>query len=348
MTANLVDIAKKAGVSLATASRVLNGKDGVSAEKRKLVLEVAQELQYSASMVARGLATSRTETICYVVHQVHVPLNVDPFYPIIMRGVEAELSRHGYHLLLSTISEEQLKDATTFKPVSENRVDGLILAGPDISSRFIIALKQMEIPMVLIANALNTIQVDAVYSDDMQGGQLATRHLLEHNHRKIVALLGPSAWASSAHRGQGYQQAMHEAHLQPLLFHAEATTLETGKALMRAALAAHPDLTAVFAANDTMALGAMRVLAQCERRVPEDVAVIGFDDISYSALSEPPLATIKVFKYEMGKLAARRLLDLLDDSESPAIQTLVAAQLVKRRSCGCVVDEDEPEEERGK
>jgi LacI family transcriptional regulator len=341
MAASLIDVAAKAGVSLATASRALNGKGGVSSETRKRVLAVAQELQYSASMAARGLATARTETISYVVHQAHIPLDVDPFYPIIMHGVEAELSRQGYHLLLTTIGDEQLKDATTFKPVAENRVDGVILAGPDISPRFILALKQLEVPVLLIDNTLSTVQVDAVYSDDIKGGQLATQHLIEHGHSRIAALLGPQAWASSVHRGQGYQEAMSAAGLQPLIFHTEeGTTLETGKALMQAVLSTNPDLNAVFAANDAMALGAIRALAQLERRVPDDVAVIGFDDTYFSALSEPPLTTIKVFKHEMGKLAARRMLDLLADPGGPAIQTLVATELVIRRSCGCTMPDE--------
>ncbi|HLZ61086.1 MAG TPA: LacI family DNA-binding transcriptional regulator [Ktedonosporobacter sp.] len=335
MPASLQDVAVKAGVSLATASRALNGKGGVKPETRQRVLAVAQELQFSATMAARGLATSRTETISYVVHQRHVPLDVDPFYPIIMHGVEAELSRQGYHLLLTTISDEQLKDASSFKPVSENRVDGVILAGPDISPRFILALRQLEVPVLLIDNTLDTVQVDAVYSDDVQGGRLATSHLIEHGHKTIAALLGPASWASSAHRGQGYRETMAASGLEPHIFHAGDTTLETGKALMQEALAALPALTAVFTANDAIAFGAMRVLAQQGRRVPQDVALIGFDDTRYSALSEPPLSTIKIFKHEMGKLAARRMLDMLTDDHGPAIQTVLATELVVRRSCGC-------------
>lgn len=337
MSASLQEVADRAGVSLATASRALNGKGGVRPETRQRVLAVAQELQFSFSMAARGLVTTQTETISYVVHQMHVPFDVDPFYPIIMHGVEAELGRHGYHLLLSTISDEQLKDASTFKPVSEQRVDGVILAGPDISPRFVLALKQLEIPVLLIDNTLETIAIDAVYSDDIQGGRLATRHLIEHGHRNIVALLGPESWASSAHRGQGYRETMITAGLAPQVFHAEGTTLETGSRCMQQALLAAPDLTAVFAANDAMALGAMRVLSQQKRRVPQEVAIIGFDDTTYSALVDPPLSTVKIFKHEMGRAAARRMLAMLTEEGGPAIQTVLATELVLRRSCGCDV-----------
>lgn len=341
MSASLLDVAAKAGVSLATASRALNGKGGVKPETRERVLAVAQELQYSASMAARGLATMRTETICYVVNQRHIPLDIDPFYPIIMQGVEAELSSHGYHLLLSTVSDEQLKDAASFKPVAENRVDGVMLAGPDISPRFIMELKQMGVPVLLIDNALPVVPIDSINNDDIQGGQLATEHLIEHGHQAIVALLGPENWITSLRRGQGYQQAMLAAGLKPNIFRAESTTIETGRDLMREVLSAVPKVTAIFAANDAMALGAMRTLAQQKRAVPEDVAVIGFDDTRFSALSETPLTTMRVFKSKLGQLAAKRMLDMLADPDSPAVQALLATELVSRRSCGCEGFSDE-------
>ncbi|GHO81666.1 LacI family transcriptional regulator [Ktedonobacter sp. SOSP1-85] len=336
MSTSLNEIAEKAGVSLATASRALNGKDGVKPETRERVLAVAKELEYSVNMAARVLATSRTETICYVVNQRRTPFEGDPFYPIIMHGVEAELSRHGYHLLLSTISEEQ-KSIATFKPVAENRVDGIILAGPDIPTRFILELKQEGIPMVLIDNMLLNTPLDTINSDDVQGAYKATTHLIEHGHRDIVALLGPENWASSVHRGQGYKNALVTAGLTPHLFHAEDTTLETGQVLLKETLKTLPNLTAIFAVNDAMALGALRALQQLGRRVPEDIALIGFDDTYFSALSTPPLSTVKVFTQEMGKLAARRLLNILEESEEKpvTVQTQLTTELVLRRSCGC-------------
>lgn len=335
MSASLVEIAAKAGVSLATASRALNGKEGVKPETRERVLAAARELQYSASMAGRVLATSRTETICYVVNQRHVPLDIDPFYPVIMHGVEAELSRHGYHFLLTTVSDEQIKDLSTFKPVVENRVDGVILAGPDIAPRFILELKQQGIPLLLIDNILPTIAIDAINSDDIQGARVATEHLIEHGHHHIVALLGPTNWASSVRRGQGYQEAMLAAGLTPHIFHAEGTTLEAGQLLIKEVISTFPDFTAIFAVNDTVAFGAMHELAQQQYRIPEDVAIIGFDNIPYSALSTPPLSTIKVFTLEMGKLAARRLLDMLKNEGSPPAHIQLTTELILRRSCGC-------------
>ncbi|GCE45420.1 LacI family transcriptional regulator [Thermosporothrix hazakensis] len=338
MSINLSDIAQRAGVSPATVSRALNGKEGVRPATRDRILAIAQELQLAALQNAHTMP--RTETICYVVHQRHAPLEVDPFYPVIMHGVEAELSKHGYHLLLTTISDEQMKSAAQFKPVAENRVDGVILAGPDIRAEFIAELKEMDIPVVLVDNFPSTVVVDTINSDDVQGGRLATEHLRSHGHRSIVALLGPAVWHSSALRGDGYRAVMEAAGLPTHLFHAEDTTFETGKQLMREALQAVPDLTAVFAANDAMALGAIRTLMQQQKRVPEDVAVIGFDDTNLGAMSTPSLSTVKIYTAELGRLAALRLLDALTGREMPAIRTLVSTTLIPRYSCGCVSQEE--------
>ncbi|GHO83621.1 LacI family DNA-binding transcriptional regulator [Dictyobacter formicarum] len=338
MAEGLEEIAARAGVSIATASRALNGKGGVKGETRQRVLAVAQELQYSVSMAGRGLATSRTETICFVVSRKSDSFNDDPFYPIIMRGLESELSNHGYHLLMSTIDVAQSKSASEFRPVMERRVDGVILAGPDIPSRLIVDLQQRGIPMLLVDNDLAALSIDTVNIDNKQGARLATEHLIQHGHRTIVSLLGPDSWHSSLMRGQGYREAMSAANLTPHVFHADATTAQTGGLAMRQALEAVPNLTAVFAANDAMAVGAIRELLQQQRRVPDDVAVIGFDDVAMSELYEPSLTTIRVFKREIGRQAARQMLDMLSEhsnAERAPMQILLSTELVIRRSCGC-------------
>ena len=338
MSGSLIDIAARAGVSIATVSRALNGKDGVKSETRERILSIAQELQHTVPFATRSIMPARTATICYAVNQLHSPVEDDPFYPIIMRGVEEELANHGYHLLLTTVNSEQVTSVETFKPVAEGRVDGVILAGPDISPELIGELKQIGVPIVLIDNNLSGTTIDSVNIDDLQGSQWATEHLLAHGHSTIVALLGPETWFSSARRGFGYQLAMQQAKLTPHIFRATDTTPETGKALIQEALAAIPGLTAVFTANDAVAFGAIRWLQQNQLRVPEDVAVIGYDDTLYSSLSSPTLTTMRIFKRELGMLAARRMLTILaeaDLEERHPVQTLLASELVLRHSCGC-------------
>lgn len=335
MAATIADVATKAGVSPATASRALNGKLGVREDTRKRVLAAAAELRYAANGAARGLVTTRTGTIGYLARRGRPPLDADPWSWAITHGMEAELSRHGHHLLVASVTDDQLKDAAALGLVAENRVDGVVLLGPDIPARFILQLKHLGLPVLLVDNTLEATAIDSVRNDDRAGGRAAAQHLLGHGHQAVVALLGPESWSSSAQRGQGYREALHAAGLEPNLFHGSHTTPETGDALMREALAAMPGLTAVFTANDAMAFGAMRAAADLGRRVPEEIAVIGFDDVPAASYCHPPLTTVRTFSREMGRLAANRLLDMIGGNATPPVQIHVATELVVRRSCGC-------------
>jgi LacI family transcriptional regulator len=335
VAATIAEVAHKAGVSLATASRAMNGQRGVKPETRERVLAAAQALRYAANGAARGLVTARTGTVGYLVHRRRPPEDVYPFYSVIMHGMEAELSRHGHHLLITTVTDDQLADATALALIAENRVDGVVLIGPDFPARFILQLKHLRLPVLLIDNTLAAVPIDSVRNDDRQGGRIATEHLIGHGRRVIAALLGPADWPSSAHRGAGYREALAAAGLEPHPFHGPDTTPETGEALAREAFAARPDLAAIFTANDAMAFGALRALATLGRRVPDDVAVVGFDDVAAAAFCHPPLSTVQVFKRDLGKLAARRVLELITEPGSPATETLLATALVVRGSCGC-------------
>lgn len=335
MPAGIAEVASKSGVSVATASRAINGRNGVSPDTRARVLAAAAELRYVANNAARGLVTARTGTFGWVVHRFPPQAEVYPFYEAIMHGMDLELSHHGYHLMVTTAANEHFKDAGTLGLVAQNRVDGLVLVGPGIPARFILQFRPLGLPVLLIDNTIDAVPVDTVRNDDVQGGRIATEHLIGHGHRVIAALLGPESWPSSALRGAGYRQAALAAGVEPLLFHGEETTPESGDALLRQALATRPDLTAVFTANDAMAFGAMRAIHSLGRSVPRDIAVIGFDDVTAAAFCHPELTTIRVFKRELGRLAALRMLDLVEQPESPPVQTLLATELIVRRSCGC-------------
>lgn len=335
MAARIAQVAAKAGVSLATASRAVNGKLGVKPATRERVLAAAAELRYAANGAARGLVTTRTGTVGFVFNRFRPPEEVYSFYGVIMHGVEAELSRHGYHLLVATVTDDHLKDAAALGMVAEQRVDGVVLIGPDISARFVLQLKHLGLPVLLVDNAIEAVPVDSVRNDDRQGGRIATEHLIGHGHREVAALLGPESWPSSAHRGAGYREAIAAAGLTPHTFHGPETTAASGAALARDALAVRPGLSALFTANDAMAFGAIRAIGSRGRRVPEDVAVLGFDDVAAAAFCHPPLSTVRVFKEEMGRLAARRMLAMVAEPGAPPVQTLLATELVVRDSCGC-------------
>lgn len=333
--ATLAEIAHHLGLSEATVSRALNGRPGVSAATRQRVLTVAREMNYLPNLAARSLATDRTYTIAFLTIRRPLPLSADPFYLHIMRGAEEELARHGYYLIVSTLNGTEDDLSNGFRLLGEKRVDGFILAGPEFSPRFILSLKSAGARMVLVDNMLLEGMIDCVLIEDEQGGYEATRHLLQHGHRYVGLLHGPERWPSNRARREGYRRAMREAGSPCYEVAQSETTIESGYRAMQEALSCHPELTAIFAVNDSMAIGAMRAARERGRRIPADLALVGFDDLEWTTHCEPPLTTIRVYKRQMGVIAARRLIERIEDEESVPMRTTVAIQLVVRRSCGC-------------
>jgi len=326
------EIAKQLNVSVATVSRVLNDQPGVSPDVRQRIQQAMKELSYSPDIRARSLATSVTHTVAFVVHQDHSTAQ-DPFYPVIMAGAEAYLSQHGYHILLSTVNDQILAGSEELAVINECRVDGLILAGPDISPSFILNLLAADIPVALVDNSLPHTPVNCVLNDDEGGAYAATHCLLEHGHTRIVFLSGPQQWVSNRERLRGYGRAMEEAGIESLSLQGTETTVDSGRKLMAEALNRWPDLTAICAVNDAVAIGAIRTATEAGRRTPADVSVVGFDDITWAQMNEPPLTTVHVFKHRMGEMAAQCLLGRIQSPEAAPLKIVVATQLVLRNSC---------------
>jgi DNA-binding LacI/PurR family transcriptional regulator len=329
------DIAAQLGVSVATVSRALNDKPGVADELRRRVRELAAELDFTPNVAARSLNGARTGTVAFVFH--HQPFlgGNDPFYFVIMRGVERVLTQEDYHVLLTYVGERGERQANDLRAIREGRVDGLIVAGPDVDPALILSVAQRALPLVLVDNALERTALDCVLCDNREGGRLATEHLLEHGHRAIAFVGGPLAWLSTRERQAGYEEALRVAGQEPRTLHMSATTIDTGLDAGRALFAAPPYPTAVFAVNDAVALGVIRAAREAGRRVPAEVAVIGFDDIHLAHAADPPLTTVHIAKERMGELAARRLLELIATQQRLPIKSIVATTLVVRASCGC-------------
>jgi DNA-binding LacI/PurR family transcriptional regulator len=334
MPATASDVAAKAGVSASTVSRVLNDKPGVGAETRRRVLEAVKELHYVPDVAARGLATAHMQNVGFVVYSYGVSprLSAD-FSPRIMQGVEEELTHHGYHAILAAL--KPTTSPSGLKIVRESRVDGLILIGPRFSPRSILELKSAGFPIVLIDNALHETKIDSILCDNSDGAYKAAKHLIEHGHSRIVFLRGPAEWVSNRERCAGYQQAMSEAGLESQVVPMSDTTIDTGYEALGRALETYPDLTAICAVNDATAIGAIRALKEAGRQLPDDVAITGFDDISWAALNEPPLTTVHIYLEEIGRFAARRLVDLIEGNSQVPMRISLATRLVIRQSCGC-------------
>ncbi|MFV1857968.1 MAG: LacI family DNA-binding transcriptional regulator [Anaerolineales bacterium] len=333
----LQEIADRVGVSVATVSRALNDKPGVGADTRQRIIDAAQAVEYFPNLAARSLATSRTQSVLFIIHRRRFLAGEDPFYPYIMQGLEQALTSEGYAVMPVTLSASQLEGSLASIPaIQQRRPAAIVLAGPDISSPFIVAASASGLPTILVDNASRETSILAVLPGNEEGCKRATMHLIEaHNHSDIALLRGPPDWVSSEERTDGYLAAMKAAGMEPSIMAADDTTIETGQETTRHVLEARPDTTAIVAINDAMAIGALRAARQMGREVPKDLAITGFDDIAWAAYSDPPLTTVKVPTIEMGRLAGRLLIDRMAGSLTEISRTRVDTRLIIRESCGC-------------
>lgn len=332
----ILDIAENLRISPASVSRALNGKPGVSARMRTRILDEATRLNFAPHNAARSLATTETKNIGFALYQGSFANDqfYNAFYGQIMIGVEQELQRHGFHLILATLDDEQMARPEQWSVVRGRHVDGIILSGPFIPPHFILSMYTQGVPVVLIDNAISGAPIDVVVCDDQAAAYLAADHVLSHDYRRIVVLSGPNAWFTNRERCAGFTAALAMAGLDPLaVLHAVATTYETGYELMREALSYQPE--AVLAINDVMAMGAIDAARAAGLDVPRDLAVTGFDDIEAAQRFAVPLTTVHQPKKTLGRVAARQLLHRIREPDAPQQRTLVTTSLAIRRSCGC-------------
>lgn len=312
------DVAARAGVSHQTVSRVINGRDEVTPETRDRVLAAIRELQYVPSPLARGLMGSRTHSLGMVTADV-----TDQTFAQAVAGAELETRRRGYYLMVASVEGETEDDEVGYlRLMLERRVEGLIVFRPQLplaSEQLPPALER--VPLVSIgSNELpGFIAVDV---DNRGGGFQATSLLVRSGHRAIATITGPPEWPSARARLEGYRGALREAGLpsdETLVEAASDWGLESGQEALGRLLARGARFTAVFAHSDLLALGAIRELRSRGLAVPDDVSVVGYDDIPVASFVEPPLTTVHQPMRDVGALAAKLLLDrITGDGGTPA------------------------------
>lgn len=334
----LRDIAEKAGVSVSTVSRVLNDRPGIGAETRTRVLNVAQELRFVPNAAAKSLVTKRTGNIGLVGFKRTVPARFISS-SLDSVGINDECERNGYHVLTSQVGLEAMKNPLHLPMVREQRVDGLILAGPALEPSFVLELYNSGLPIVLLDNSLRGTEIDCVLHENETGCYRLTHHLINHHqHKSVVFLSGPEAWLSSRERAAGYLRALTEASLAPQVLYMPETTVETGMEAMQAVLSGGRQATAVVCVNDAVAIGAARACKAAGCSIPESMAISGFDDVGWAQHHEPPLTTVHAYGEEMGRQAARRLIELIEtepEQEHVRLRLRVGVRVIIRRSCGC-------------
>jgi LacI family transcriptional regulator len=319
-----------------TVSRVINDKGDVSPTTRQRVLEVVERLGYRPSGIARGLATQRTGTLGLVVPDV-----ANPFFSDIAGGVEHVAHARDYNVFLCNTKEDAERELAVLKSLEEKRVDGLVLCSSRLSEDELHQAVAAIRPVVLVNRRLVGERVCSVLLDDEGGGRLATRHLLQSGHRAIGLLAGPETSHSGRLRSKGYRAALAEANLPyyPDWVRSCIPVVEGGYEAARDLLTTHPELTSLFCYNDLVAVGALQACAELGRRVPDDLAVVGHDDIPLSALVTPSLTTCRVPRYELGGQAVRLLLDQIEEGPEPCDDTLLPVELIVRASAPLPVEE---------
>lgn len=328
----LEEVAELAGVSRATVSRVINDSPKVSAEAREAVHKAVEKLRYVPNRLARSLVTRRTDTIALILTEPNTQVFSDPFFASIVRGVSAALDGTDLNLVLLTArnADEQEKVG---RFVRQGHVDGVILMSLHTEDLLPDILGSAGVPMVLSGRPLDGREAAYVDADNAGGAALATRHLIEQGRRRIATITGPLDMVAGADRFAGYRAALAEAGLEPrpeLIAHGDFT--ETGGTrAMETLLERLPDLDAVFVGSDPMAVGALRALKASGKRVPEDVAVVGFDDAAVAATTEPPLTTVAQPLGEMTRLMTELLLRQIE-GEAVAEETRVCSTRLVRRA----------------
>ena len=324
----LMDVARAADVSIASASRAINGLDNVTAEVRARVLEAATKLRYVPHWGARSLAMNRTNTIGLLLPDLH-----GEFFSEIIRGVDQAARARGQHLLVSG-SHGDLHEAVAAVRAMGGRVDGLLLMSPFVDSEDLSAVLPLNLPLVTIASRIGAANHSAITVDNYEGAVMATRHLIDTGCRDIVHICGPEQNFEAQERKRGYVDAMRAGLPGAALRVFDGDFNEaSGYAAAQAILADGHLPDGLFAGNDMMALGALLALKEAGKRVPDDVAVVGFDDIPIARFTSPPLTTLRVGVFEMGRQGLEMLVAAFDENDANVPRSVVISpELVVRES----------------
>jgi len=326
------DVAKRAGVSTMTVSRVINNSGYISQETQERVMKAVTELGFVPNALARSLRFKQTKTIALVLTDI-----TNPFFTTLARGVEDAASKNGFTVMFSNTDESVAEEAEHINTLLQKQVDGVLLVPAGSSSETITFIQERGTPLVVLDRRVPGVLVDTVRCDSLPGAYEVTRHLIELGHRRIAMLSGPLEISTSADRAAGYRRAMQEAGIaiDPQWLRYGMFTQRSGYELARDILPLTPRPTAVFAGNNFIAIGAYTALREAGLRIPQDISLVTFDDLPAPLVLEPFLTTVDQPAYEMGYQATQLLLAYLG-GEPPAEprEILLPTRLIIRCSSG--------------
>jgi LacI family transcriptional regulator len=328
----LQEVARRAGVDKSTASRALNPqtRSQVKAETAERVLRVAKAAGYLPNGIARGLRIKRSYTVGIL-----VPDITNPFFPPVLRGLDDVFSGSGYQTLIANTDDEDTREESAYHAFIERQVDGLVVGVASFQDELLDSAINSGIPVVLLNRQVGRSDVSAVCSDDENGISLAVEHLASLGHRSIAHVAGrmESSTGYARHRAFTYAMESLGLHADPdLIVVSDRLTEEAGERATLELLRRTTDMTAIVAATDMLALGCYDALEQSGLTCPDDISVVGHNDVRFADKVRPPLTTVRVPQYQLGTMAARALLDQMTDAQHSPQTVLLQPQLIVRGS----------------
>ncbi|MCL5997308.1 MAG: LacI family transcriptional regulator [Chloroflexi bacterium] len=344
MTVTITEIAKAAGVSLSSVSRALNNSDHpMNMETRQHILRVANELGYQPNLLARSLRTDRTYTIGIIVENIQ-----SPFIPPIIRGIQDFLKPAGYFSTIINSDWDPHIEADSIQSLNNRQIDGIIFV--ETWHRSSNAVQKMTgKPFVFVHRLFNARCPNSVFPDDYGGARLVTNHLIRLGHHRIAFINGPKDWDASRNRLRGYQDELlaSSINIEPRMVKTGDWEVKGGYLAAQKLVKLKKLPTAIFAANDLMALGAVYAIQDAGLHIPQGVAVVGYDNRNFTGFVRPAITTVTLPCYEMGEASAKLLLDLINDGVKENEPIEVKGELIVRESCGANPGKWQFEDDKG-
>lgn len=323
------DVAKRAGVSTSTVSHVINQTRFVSENTRGRVLDAMRELEYKPNQLARSLRSRRTNTF-----GVLLPDSANPYFAAILAGIEAASFERGYNIIIGNANNDPQREYTYLDVLTSKQIDGMLLISTGSFSESIRILQEQKVPVVLVDRPDQQGTLDVVMANNRQGGVLATHHLIERGHQRIACIAGPDHLMNSVERREGYFEALQAAgidHSPAMLVNGNFDT-ENGYTACQQLLDLPHRPTAIFACNDLMAIGALRAISERGLRVPDDISLVGFDNIQLASYTVPRLTTIKQPTAALGRRAVERLIERVSSPYPSGERDVLDVILIERDS----------------
>jgi len=322
-------VAEKAGVSVNTASRAINNKPDINIKTKKLVLKIAKELGYIRNAAAVALRTKKTGTVGVVIED-----NRNPFYAEVLNGMEVAAREKNYHIIFANTQRDYKKEEEAINLLLAKRVDGLLIAPVQDRDDDINSLVEANIPFVVVGRDFENIELDAVYNDEVKGGFLATEYLIKKGHKRIALIDGFLYKSPAKGRLEGYKKALKKygISMDDALVSVGDIDVKDGYERTKQLFEKELDFTAIFAYNDMMAFGAMQAIREKGLRIPEDIGLIGYDDIPFCSLMDPALTTIRLKKQELGIESVKLLLSHINGNRKKPKKIMLDVDIIARKT----------------